>query len=264
MEAFIDYPLSVIFLTSLILLVGASEIGRRFGARSPEGAGASIATLEAAMLGLLALMLGFTFAMALSRFDARRDAILHEANAIGTAALRARLLPAPYGAESLRLFHDYVQIRLDLATRVPTPAELAAAIARSNRIQEGLWRQIKAASAKDNAMVPTGLYIQALNEMFDVQEIRLTAVRNHVPIVVVFSLYGIAMVALAFTGYASGIERRRPRFPVYLMSLLIAGVILLIQDIDRWGIGFVTVSQQPMIDTAKAINGYSADVQSEK
>lgn len=113
------------------------------------------------MLGLLALMISFTFAMALSRFDARRDALLREANAIGTAALRARLLPTPYGAESLKLFRDYVQIRLDITTRVPTPDEMDAAIARSNAIQEALWLQVKSAMVRDNSVVPTGLYIQA-------------------------------------------------------------------------------------------------------
>ncbi|MGD9658401.1 MAG: hypothetical protein AB7U61_12340 [Methylocystis sp.] len=264
METYIDFPLSIIFLVSLLLLVATGEIGRRFGSQVQQEIDAGISTLEAAMLGLLALMLSFTFAMALTRFDARRDAVLREANAIGTAALRARLLPAPYGAESLKLLRDYVQIRVNLANRSPTPAELDAEIGHSNEIQEALWRQLKAALTKDNAMAPTGLYIQALNEMFDVQESRLTAVRNHVPIVVVFSLYGIATVALGFTGYASGLERRRRRFPIYLMSLLVAGVILLILDIDRLGAGFVAVSQQPIIDTAKAIANFPVDVRKEE
>ena len=64
----------------------------------------------------------------LSRYDARRDAVLSEANAIGTTALRARLLPAPHAAESLALLREYTQLRLDLTTRIPTPEELSAAI----------------------------------------------------------------------------------------------------------------------------------------
>src|SRR5262249_53666811 len=69
-----------------------------------------VSTLESAILGLLALMIGFTFAMALSRFEARRAAVLEEANAIGTTALRTRLLPAPHSTESLKLLREYVQI----------------------------------------------------------------------------------------------------------------------------------------------------------
>ncbi len=208
------------------------------------------------MLGLLALMIGFTFAMALTRFDERRAALLDEANSIGTAALRARLLPAPHDAESLKLLRDYVQIRLELTSHVPTAAEMHAAIVRSNEIQEALWSDVKLVMAKDNAVVPTGLFVQALNEMFDNQERRLTALRNRVPNTVILVLYGISVVVVGFSGYSSGAAERRWRLPVYIMSVLIAAVILLIQDLDRPDAGIISVSQQPMIDTANALATY--------
>jgi hypothetical protein len=239
---------------SIVVLSVAAEIGHRLGLRVTGEA--NVSTLEAAMLGLLALMLSFTFAIAVTRFDARRDAVLEEANAIGTAALRARLLPVPHDVESTQLLRDYVQIRFDITKHAPTQSELDAAIARSNTIHERLWLQVKLAMAKDNAMVPTGLYIQALNEMFDDQESRLTAFRNRVPNIVLWALYGIAVVGIGFAGYASGIEKRPWRLSVYTISILAASVILLIQDIDRPGSGSISVSQQPMIDTAKAIASY--------
>src|SRR5208283_922789 len=126
-------------------------------------------------------MIGFTFSMALNRFEARRDALVSEANAIGTAALRARLLPAPYGEESLKLFKDYARIRVSFAELEQTSEESVKALRRSKEIQEALWRQAQGAAEKDNAMVPTGLYIQALNETFDNQQKRLTIVGNRVP-----------------------------------------------------------------------------------
>ncbi len=113
MDVFADAPLTAIFLAGLVVLSAAAEIGHRLGLRAIGEA--NVLTLEAAMLGLLALMLSFTFAMAAARFDARRDALLREANAIGTAALRARLLPAPHDAQSVMLLRDYVQIRLGVA-----------------------------------------------------------------------------------------------------------------------------------------------------
>jgi len=147
---------------------------------------------------------------------------------------------------------------VDFTGGVIAPGEMEAAIARSNDIQEGLWLRAKAVAVKDSAMVPAGIYIQSLNEMFDNQEKRLTAWRNRVPNIVFFALYAIAAVSLGFTGYASGLEARRWRLPVYIMSVLAAGVILLIQDIDRPGAGFISVSQQPMIDTAASLAGYVA------
>jgi hypothetical protein len=257
MNILLDYPLGVIFAVSVATLLAASEIGHRIGLRNSGEA--NVSTLEASVLGLLALMLSFTFAMALTRFDERRDGVLIEATAIGTATLRAGLLPAPHGAESVKLFRDYVQVRLDLAKRVPTPAEFNAAIVRTNEIQTALWREAKAAMAIDNSMVPTGLYIQALNETFDNQEKRLTAFRTRVPAIVILALYGVAIMAMCFAGYAAGLERRRWRLPVYAIALLVATVILLIQDLDRPSGGFVAVSQQPMIDTANAVANYSVE-----
>src|SRR5271166_6686919 len=131
-----SYPLLLVFLVSSIVILAASEIGRQLGVRASGRGGDNVSTLEGAILGLLALMIGFTFAMALARFETRRDAVLNEANAIGTTALRARLLPAPYGVQALKLLQEYVQVRLDITRRVPSPAELNAAISRSNALQE--------------------------------------------------------------------------------------------------------------------------------
>jgi hypothetical protein len=230
--------------------------GRVLGVRAAGRGGDDVSTLEAAVLGLLALMIGFTFAMALSRFDARRDAVVNEANAIGTTALRARLLPAPHNQESVKLLQEYVRIRLDITQRMPSTDELNAAIARSNEIQEALWQQAKIVAAKDKGVVPTGLFIQAMNDMIDNQGKRLDAFRNRVPNIVLLALYGVAVIAGAFAGYANGLEARRVRLPIYLMMLLAAGVILLIQDLDRPRTGFVKIVQQPMIDVATSIIAY--------
>ena len=249
-------PLPYIFAGSIVVLLLTSQLGRMVGRWQRTHGGDNVATLEGAVLGLLALMISFTFAMSLSRFDARRDALLNEANAIGTTALRARLLPAPHNAESLKLLSEYVQLRLDATKTALTIDGLTGFIDRSNAIQEALWLQAKAAAAKDSGMVPTGIFIQTLNEMIDNQEKRLTAVRNRVPNIVLLALYGIAMVAFSFSGYAAGLDARRSRLPVFLMALLVTGVILLIQDLDRPGVGYIRVSQQPMIDAANAIAGF--------
>jgi hypothetical protein len=253
-----NYQLLTIFVISSVAILGASEIGRLVGARAVGRGGGDVSTLEGAVLGLLALMIGFTFAIALSRFEARRDAVLNEANAIGTTALRARLLPAPYGAEALKSLREYVQIRLDITQRVVSAADLNAATGRSNEIQEALWRNAMALATKDNGMVPTGLFIQSLNEMIDNHGKRLAALLSRVPNIVFIALYGVAIVAFALAGYANGLlEKRRVRLPVYVMGILVSAVILLIQDLDRPTEGFIRVSQQPMLDVAASIAAYS-------
>ncbi len=254
---FADYPLWLIFVVSLVAVIAAVEIGRWFGLLAGSRGREDFSAVEGAILGLLALMIGFTFAMALSRFDARRDAVLNEANAIGTTALRARLLPAPHNTECLKLLREYAQIRLDITRRAPTPAQMAAALSRSNAIQEALWQQVKAVAAKDNAMVPTGLFIQTLNEMIDDQQKRVTALVNRVPGIALTALYGLTIVASAFAGYIAGLDSLRSRLPIYVIGALACAMILLILDLDSPGAGFIRVSQQPMLDTAASIANFA-------
>jgi len=254
--SFSAVPLWIIFLLSLGLIFGAIELGRRLGASERVSKSETVTMLVGALLGLLALIMGFTFSVALSRFDARLDAVLEEANAIGTTALRARLLPEPEASASLKLLRDYVQVRLEVTQKAASPAEVATAVERSNQIQEALWLEAKAAATKDSAMVPTGLYLQTLNETIDAQEKRLTAFRNRVPEVVFAALYGIAILAACFTGYSGWSEGQRSRVSAYLVYFAVASVILLIQDLDRPGPGLINVSQQPLIDLSQTLESY--------
>ena len=250
------YDLLTIFLVSVVVIFAASEIGRRYGVVARGRGRDNDATLEAAVLGLLALMISFTFSMALTLFEARRDAVLNEANAIGTTALRARLLPAPHDARAVKLLRDYVQIRLDLYRRAPSARELDAAIDQSNAIQTSLWQEVKAVEAVDKGMVPTGLFIQTLNEMIDNQEKRVTAYRNRVPDIALMALYAIAFIAVAFAGFGAELDSRRSRLPVYLTGMIVCTVLLLIQDLGRPDAGLIWAGQQPMIDTAASIAAF--------
>ena len=192
--------------------------------------------------------------MALSRFEGRRDAVLQEANAIGTTALRARLLPEPHNTETLKLLREYVQIQLDITQRVPSPPRssmlrLPTPTKFNSSFGNRQWRWPRRIAGS----CPPASVIQSLNELIDDQEKRLTAVRDRVPNIVILALYGVAMVAGAFSGYAGGLGVRSSRLPAYVMIFLICAVILLIQDLDRPSTAFIITSQQLMIDTAAAI-----------
>jgi hypothetical protein len=249
-------PLPVIFVVGLALIWGVSEIGWRLGLHG-DGHSTNIGTLESATAGLLALIIGFTFAMALSRFEARRDAVVQEANAIGTTALRARFLPEPHRAESLKLLREYVKVRIDAFESGHSFAELNATVERSNAVQEALWKQAGAVGEKDKTLIPAGLFIQSLNQMIDAQGVRLAALRNRIPSIVLVMLYVLAAAAGGFVGYASAMDPRLTRLPVVIMGLLISLVLYLIIDLDRPNSGFITNNQQAMIDVAESIKGYA-------
>jgi len=256
MLAFDDAPLWLIFLLSLLLLFAAIECGCLLYSRAKQAVSSDIHTLEASILGLLALMIGFTFSMSLARYDMRRDEMLKEANAIGTAALRARLLPDPHSSRSLDLLRQYVGVRLDLIEANTSSDALREALKKSGEIQEALWQEVKAVAVLNNSPVPTGMFIESLNNMIDSQEKRLDALRNRVPGAVLFALYCLAIISMAFSGYASSSRKPVIRTPIYVTGCLIAMVILLIQDLDRPNKGLIRTNQQSIIDVARAIEGY--------
>jgi hypothetical protein len=241
-----------IFGALMVSFVGAAEIGFQLAAHRrsalDDAATTQSATVQASVLGLLALLLGFTFAMAVSRFDAREQLVIDEANAIGTALLRAQLLPDPQKGNATRLLRSYVEIRLEFHETSGRNAALDDIGAKTKHMQNALWTEARAAAERDPHAVMVGLFVASLNEMFDAAGKQLAAVRNRVPIGIFAVLFFVAVIAVGFTGYGPGIAETRNLRVTLLVSLLIATVILLIVDLDRSTSGIVKISPQSLID----------------
>lgn len=241
----------------IVIVLAAAEFGGLIGIawrrKHPEPISPVLFTLVGASFGLLSLMIGFTFSIALSRFDARLDAVVNEANAIGTTALRARMLPEPHASEVKKLLRDYVELRVELTRARQSSIPLEQAVGRSNEIQAELWQHAIAVNAADPRS--TGLFVLALNEMIDLQETRLAARLYRVPAVVFVLLYAIAMVAIGLCGYVGGLgERRKGRIPVAIMAVTVASVIGLVGDLDRSQSGFIIVGQQAMHNLGESLD----------
>jgi hypothetical protein len=249
-----DLTLLVLYPTTILLIAGAAELGTRIGLRSrkAETAGADIGTLTGAALGLLALLLAFSFSIALSRYDTRRTLVLEEANAIGSTANFALMLPEPAQAPILGLLREYTAARIALG--VPfSPSKMAQDVARSLDLQARLWQQAIAVTAAAPQSLPAYRFVASLNEMNNIHERRLTALRYHVPVEVMFVLLGVAMVAMGFTGYHAGVTGARRRLANLIMSVTVAVLILLVADLDRPHRGLIQVPVEPLIDAAHGI-----------
>lgn len=241
------------FAANLGLLLLATEggfrLGRRTKARTPEAAKSQVSSIQAAVLGLLALLLGFTFSMTLSRYDTRRELVLKEANAIGTAILRSGLLPKPHRMESARLLRQYVDVRLEFAqTRLVEQQKLRAVNDQTEQLHQQLWSHAIAVAEMDPRSVMAGLYVQALNDVIDLYSKRLMALESHVPVSILMLLSLVAYLAMGLTGYVCGLAGHRNFLVALTEVVLIAAVLLLIVDLDRPLQGLIQVSQQSMID----------------
>lgn len=246
-----DRPFLAYALSAIAVLI-AGEAGRFFGirwrSRNPDAASSEIVALEGAMLGLLALMIGFTFAMTLSRFDARQKGVVDEANSISTTALWARLLPDPQATEAQNLLRNYVDIRLKLIQNGYSPTALATAVRDSDRLHVNLWQGAVQLGRTATPTLITAIYAQNLTRMFDMQAVRIAAGRNRVPPVVFILLLGIAMAALGLSGYAAGLNGRGGRIPHAIMAIVVASVIAMVADIDSAQTGYITIDQQVLTE----------------
>ena len=160
-------PLWILFLAACLVGWLSLETGYRFGswrhAHVAEEKESPVGAIVGSILALLAFMLGFTFSLAASRFDARRYVVLDEANAIGTTYLRARLLPEPEQSEIAKLLREYVDVRVHGIEE----GAIQDAVKRSEELQEKLWSAAMSAADKQPTVM-TSLFLQALNDVIDV------------------------------------------------------------------------------------------------
>ncbi len=249
-----DLDFSVLYPLVVALSVGAASLGTWYGIRSHRRGARQedLGMLAGATLGLLALLLAFSFSLALARFEKRRDMVLAEANAIGSTANFALMLPDTARQPVLALLRDYTILRIGLG-RPFDPAKLERDVARAVALQSRLWTIGTAVTDAAPQSLPVYRFVGSLNEMNNVHESRLTAIRYRIPGEVMMMLLGVAMVAMALTGFHSGVRGARRPVATLLMATTVGVVMTLVADLDRPARGFIQVPVQPLIDTANAL-----------
>lgn len=242
----------LLFAGFFALLVLAAEAGFRLAksARREDGEVAPHASaIQGAVLGLLALLLGFTFSLALSRFETRKEIWRDESNSIGTTYLRARLLPEPMGSRVQALLRTYVETRFELAEFGHDLERVRAANVRAGALHEQMWTELVAAARAQQVDAELiSLFADSLNETIDFHSTRVAAIRNHVPTAIFLLLLVVAVAALGLTGYASGPNRGHSLALNALVALLITLVTLLSFDLHRPTRGIITLSTEGLED----------------
>jgi hypothetical protein len=246
MAALENVPLPLIGLGYMVLLLAGIEIGLRSyrwtrSRRESDREHGGQEFLLSAVLGLLALLLGFTFSLSLSRYEARRDLVVQEANAIGTTWLRAELLQEPYRTEMTGLLRRYTDVRIAWSEGDGPIGPTAAA-------QAQMWAAMgRALRGEPSQLLSRGL-MDSMNESIDAQGARLAARAAHVPDRVLRILVVYSVLAMVMLGYTMGGTGRSHRVATMLLSILLALALVVIIDLDRPRSGQIQVSQQPLLD----------------
>jgi hypothetical protein len=199
---------------------------------------------------LLAFLLAFSFGIVAQRYDVRRTMVVDEANAIGTAFLRAEMLPAPQATAVRRLLREYTDLRLHAAAE----GDISEVLGRSDQIHAVLWSEAVKAAAADSRSVPTGLFVDALNNVIDLHSSRVMAsLRSRLPTPVWMVLFGVGFLSFLTIGYHNGLTAPA-RSPIAIVLALAFGLVLwLVIDLDRPGEGLLRVNQGAMIDLRKSM-----------
>jgi len=202
--------------------------------------------IQGALLGLVALLIAFGLSLALGRYEDRRAATVAEANAIGTSYLRAQLIAEPERTRSLALFREYTDLAIRIAHEVPGSASMTRTTAAEGLLQRRLWRLGGRSMAAASIASAPRLYVDSLNDTFDDQEARLSALNNRVPgavlaVEVIASAVALGLLAIHIAILGRGFA------PVLLAAALVSVLLLVTFDLDRPTRGLIKVPDSPLV-----------------
>jgi hypothetical protein len=243
-------------LVSALLIFAMSEVGFRLGRRKEASLDDSdpSSLLETTAFTLLALLLGFSFSLALGRYDARRGALLREANAIGTTFLRAEFFDAKTVSAVRADLRSYVAERIAYARADAQPDQRRLADRNSTTLQRDLWKLATQAANRDPHSTTVPLFIAALNDTINLSTEERAVLNTHIPDVVIIWLLLIAFIASAMMGYRFGHQGKRARIFEVVFAVMVALVFGLVLDLDRPQRGIIRINLAPLQSAQQLMN----------
>jgi hypothetical protein len=254
MDKILRLPL-VLFALSLAALWLAGRIGAALGRKrklEPDER-EDFGVVVSATLTLLGLIIGFSFSMAISRYEQRKNYEEAEANAIGTEYVRADLLPAADGAKVRALLKSYLDQRI-MFYRTRDAGELRQIDAATARVQTDLWSAVQAPAMAQPTPV-AALVLSGMNDVLNSQGYTQAAWWNRIPDAAWALLAAIAICGNLLVGYAK--RSTEPKTVQFLILPLVVSIsFFLIADIDTPRAGMIRVSPQNLVSLAQSLNAH--------
>ena len=245
-------PIGLVFLITVVFVAAAIEVGFRFGKsvhRSSEDEKESpVSAISGTILGLLAFMLAFTFAIVSDRYDARKALIREEAGALRTAYSRSEFLPEPDRAEAAALLREYVDARVAFV-RAGDLDDVQGLMVEPDQVQRRLWDMAVANARKDMNSDVAALYVEALNEVTNLHWLRLAVGgQARIPAAIWLVLYALVILGMMGVGYQTAIAGSRRTRASLILAVSFSLVMVLIVEIDRPSSNLIPVTQRPLED----------------
>jgi hypothetical protein len=250
------FILTAVFLVCLV--IAFIECGRRIRLHNKdENASKGLGVIDGAVFGLMGLLLAFSFSGAEARFEVRRQLIVQETNAIGTAYLRVDLLPEALQPQVRDDFRAYVDSRLTFYRELTTDrAQTLKNLARSNELQKRVWTDAVAAAKQTGSPAVLSLIVSSLNDMIDITTVRLVALLTHPPLLIYVTLVVLALASALIAGFGMGDSGKRPWLHTLVYAVALTATVYTIMDLEFPRAGIVRVDRydQILIDQRNSMN----------
>ena len=234
----------IVAMTLGFAMVAAWQIGRRMGGRLRGRDGVKPSKFDGASIGLLSLVLGFSFGMSIAKHDQRQVAVVADANAIEDLYTCASMLKEPSRTKLQAVIRQYAQLRLDLSRRRRRPDDLEEASARFGRMHDQMTALVEQALSEGTPIAVS--LANTLNSVTSSQTSRLAAYRDRLPTSVVFLLYTCAIVTALLIGREQGVEGSTDIAGTVSFILLVSIAVYVTLDLNRPESGLIRVSQEPI------------------
>ncbi len=248
-----DLPIWIDGALFVAVMLVALEIGFRVGLRKREAWRDEDVSMSnvvvTSFLATFGLILAFTYAFTVSRADLRKRVIIDEANAIGTAFLRAGLVPNPESAELKKALLEYARTRVMTSETLSSRAQFKETVRRTSEAEAKLW-PITERIVKSSRPGPIeASLVAAINEVLDMHTTRLATGFDRLPQVILLMLLLISAVSLFIAGFNAGLSGLFSRWRMTALAFVFALVIFIIIDFDYPQQGFIRINQQALLST---------------
>jgi hypothetical protein len=231
------FAFALLLLTAQMLAHEAGYwLGYRRNARGGEVQAEGVSVVVGGMLGLLAFVLALTLSFANTRFTERVEGTLAEANAIGTAWLRAEAIGHARGPEIAKLLEEYAQLRRYYVREGQDQAAIDELNRQTNALQSKMWGHVAAIVREQPDPVSASL-MAALNDVFDQATAERFAYNLRLPSPIFWLLIGMTILGTAALGYQLGLRERKVHILVVFLTLMWTAVIVEILDLASPRIG---------------------------
>jgi len=230
-----------LFLGMVLFLELGRSLRLRMIEKDTEKTIAGLNVVEGALFGLMGLVIAFTFSGAASRFDAKRQLIVEEANNIGTAYLRIDLLPEAARPPLREKFRRYVDARLEAYRSLSAVAGASPQMTTAAELQREIWEQSVAACRETTNPQAALLLLPALNAMFDIANTRFWATQIHPPSIIFALLATLALVCSLLAGFGMAGGRARSWIHIVAFAAILTLTVYVIIDMEFPRIGLIRI-----------------------